>query len=473
MGKAALNERVVNMAGSRWTFAVPLKNRPIDDDGTLIIHPPSGSWVIARPAELHIIAGLMQAAASGVLDEVPGVEQSPIVERLHAAGLLLRDGLGPAGATQFDNGRNAVSMLILKMVGHCNLACTYCYDYNSTTYRRRMDVDSAEEAIGQTLLRSGGTLNVLFHGGEPLLAFPEIRRLVAFARERAAVLGKSVDFSIQTNGTRFTDEVVEFLTNERFSIGISLDGPEGENDISRVDHAGRGSYAVVMEGLRRFPALRAKGGVLTTVTRENVGQLLAIARHFRDLGVPRWDTTVFQPDGRGDGQHDRFAPEASRLVGAYLELLDAVDSGEFDSMEVRPVLHYVRNALSHKRRNMCLRDSCGAASNLVSVSVDGTIEACDCIKNTKLRLGSMKAGGVGGALDSPVAQQIRARNTAALVPCVSCDWRVLCGGTCLAKAGELGDVDPTECELSMAIFPDIFRRLARGDGLTRYAKLFP
>jgi uncharacterized protein len=137
-----------------------------------------------------------------------------------------------------------------------------------------------------------------------------------------------------------------------------------------------------------------------------------------------------------------------------------------------PVLRYLRNVLSTERRSMCLRDGCGAAKDLVSISVDGTIQSCDCIGDPDLTLGTMSREGIGNALDSEMAEAIRGRSTSTLPHCHDCDWRSFCGGTCLARSG-LKRIDDQECEMALAIFPEIFRRLASSDRLERYARLFP
>jgi uncharacterized protein len=168
--------------------------------------------------------------------------------------------------------------LILKLVGYCNLACRYCYDYNQATFRQRMPAAIAEAAIAQALARAPGGLTILFHGGEPLLEFDLIRRLVAFARREAAQAGRQVVFGIQTNGTQFTSEIVDFLLAEDFAVGVSLDGPEDVNDSLRVDHAGRGQQGRIERALRDYPELTSRLGILTTVTSRNVDDLLGVAR---------------------------------------------------------------------------------------------------------------------------------------------------------------------------------------------------
>jgi uncharacterized protein len=212
--------------------------------------------------------------------------------------------------------------------------------------------------------------------------------------------------------------------------------------------------------------------VLTTITRTNAALLLETARYVRDLGVRGWDTTLFEAHGRAEGAAAQFAPSTDIVIQSYFKLFDAVEAGEFDQMTVFPVLHYLRNVLSSQRRSMCLRDGCGAARDLVSIGVDGSIQSCDCIADPALSLGRMDRLEIGEALDGSVAEAIRSRSTSTLSPCHECDWRSFCGGTCLARSG-LQQIDEVECQIAMGLFPDIFRRLANSDRLERYAPLFP
>ena len=438
----------------------------------LLIHPPSGVWAIVHAQAADMVRALLDDCESGALDGQGASDRSSLFEPLRNCGLIQEHSPsgGCLGGCSGSNGQ--LNTLILKLVGYCDLACRYCYDYRAVTYSRRMSDEVARQAIVDSLARSGPILKILFHGGEPLLAIDQIRSLVPFALEAARDAGREVQFSVQTNGRHFSRETVDFLLENRFTIGVSLDGPAELNDRHRVDHSGRGHFAEIEAALRSNPRLLAKVGVLTTVTRTNAASLLETARYMRNLGIRVWDTTLFDAHGRAEGAEDRFAPATDVVIQSYLALFDAVEAGEFDQMAVHPVLRYVRNVLSTERRSMCLRDGCGAARDLVSIGADGAIQSCDCIADPALLLGRMDRMGIGEALDGPIADTIRGRSTSTLSPCRECDWRSLCGGTCLARSG-LQRIDEVECQISLALFPEIFRRLATSDRLERYTQLFP
>ena len=440
-------------------------------DKILLWDPPTGSWCFLAEENLPLIQGLKHFCDTRQWDLLPAGSE-PLLDELFACGLVSRDGRYCWSRDLFAHHKNKVNTLILKVVGSCNMACSYCYDYNQARFSKLMDLETARQAVDGVWERSGDLLNVLFHGGEPMQAKSLILALVPEIRERAEATGKNVFFSIQTNGTLITEEWCDFFKRYQFSIGVSLDGDASLNDRFRITHSGRGTYEKIV-GLLRRHELVSRIGALTTVTRHNIDHLLEIALHFQDLGIELWDTTVFQSAGRGAGQEDLFEPPVANLVDAYLELLEAVEAGRFSTLAVQCLLSYIRNVLSYQRRNMCLRSSCGAGADLVSISVDGAIEACDCITNRELRLGQLKGReSIAQALDSPTAQAIRSRHVDRLLPCKDCDWRIVCGGSCLAKAGVLDGVVESECALSLALFPAILESLSRSDRLIEYADRF-
>lgn len=455
----------------KWQFAEPIVRHTLDEARALVLHPPTGAWAIVERAHLPVFDALMQAAAAGKLDAAVDADEHPLLADLHESGLLLRDGRAVWSDIRFDHRDAPQTMLILKLVGYCNLACSYCYDFDDDRYKHRLSREVAQQAISQSLQRAREGLLLHFHGGEPMLAWDDVCHLCEFSRREADRLGRTVTFSLQTNGTRFTDDNVPYILENRLRVGISLDGPAPLNDHWRVDHNGGGSHARIEAALERYPELRQRIGILTTITCANVRRLIEIAEYVRSLGVKHWDATLFDALGRGSRDSALYAPSTPDVVRAHLDLLDAVDSGRFDDLEVRPVLRYVRNVLSYARSSFCLRDGCGAGADLVAIAADGTVQACDCIRDRTLELGRLGEVSIDQALQSAAADSIRNRTTASLAPCRSCDWRIFCGGTCLAKAS-LDSIDPQSCGLSLAMFPEIFQRLARSHRLIEYAERF-
>lgn len=148
--------------------------------------------------------------------------------------------------------------VILKVAERCNLACTYCYFFADDQARNqlhpsRISLDTVEHVVA--FLQNGATdlgvqrINVIFHGGEPtmmrLTEFDELCTLIRSSLDHLVVLA----LSIQTNASLLTSGWLRLFKKHRIGVGVSLDGPQHYNDIARIDHRGRSTYAATKRGI--------------------------------------------------------------------------------------------------------------------------------------------------------------------------------------------------------------------------------
>ncbi len=148
--------------------------------------------------------------------------------------------------------------LILNVTDRCNMRCKYCvygeYYKIGSTRRCTMSWKTAKRAIDFLLEKSELTRNFIvgFYGGEPLLEFELIKKIVLYAKERIKASGKKVRFSITTNGTIIDRDVARFLIDENFSVLISIDGPEDVHDRYRIFRNGKGTWKKINKSLQRI-----------------------------------------------------------------------------------------------------------------------------------------------------------------------------------------------------------------------------
>lgn len=145
----------------------------------------------------------------------------------------------------------------LQLTQNCNFRCAYChYTSNDGSQRthsnKRMSIEVAKAAI--LYLRDHSTdipsVYVGFYGGEPLLEFPLLKEIVAFCEEQ--MKGKDIHYTITSNGTLLTDEIIEFFSIHKFTLMVSLDGPKRIHNKSRVFRSGKGSFETVIERLQHI-----------------------------------------------------------------------------------------------------------------------------------------------------------------------------------------------------------------------------
>ena len=151
---------------------------------------------------------------------------------------------------------------VLNVTNQCNLSCAYCYEYSEdkivdTTNGAQpkfMSDETARQSVDLLLRESGdnAVVHVSFFGGETLMNFPVLSRVVPYAREQATARGKRVEFNLTTNATLLTSEMIGFLADHDVAVTVSIDGPREMQDRFRVFHDGRGTYDVLLPRVREL-----------------------------------------------------------------------------------------------------------------------------------------------------------------------------------------------------------------------------
>ena len=154
-----------------------------------------------------------------------------------------------------------IKALCLHVAHTCNLNCEYCFA-GQGRYRGEHEVMSFETgrmAIDFLIEHSGWrhNLEVDFFGGEPLMCWETVKKIVAYARERERGCGKNFRFTLTTNGLNIDDEVIEFCNREMHNVVLSLDGRREVNDRYRRTLSGQGSYDIILPKFRKF--VKARG----------------------------------------------------------------------------------------------------------------------------------------------------------------------------------------------------------------------
>lgn len=142
--------------------------------------------------------------------------------------------------------------LIIELTEQCNIRCSYCvFDESDETERNHSDVDISEDlalnSIDNFFKRTNGEEGYLvFYGGEPLLKFPLIRKIVEHANK---ISKHKIKFSFTTNGVTLTMEKFDFLVKNDFKITVSVDGPKFIHDKRRVSKNGKGTFSIIERNL--------------------------------------------------------------------------------------------------------------------------------------------------------------------------------------------------------------------------------
>ena len=148
--------------------------------------------------------------------------------------------------------------ITLQVTQGCNLRCKYCiYSETNNKHQRshsnkHMSWETAKRSVDFLHEHSidSDKVNIGFYGGEPLLEFPLIQKVIAYAHN--VFEGKQVTFAITTNGTLLNETIIKYFEKENVRLLISLDGPKAIHDKSRVFSDGRGSFDTVMQNFAKL-----------------------------------------------------------------------------------------------------------------------------------------------------------------------------------------------------------------------------
>lgn len=161
---------------------------------------------------------------------------------------------------------------------NCNLRCAECFVVKSANKLRTMSKETLERVI-RTTIPYGAKSRVTYHffGGEPLLCFDRIKLAVEILEEAVAagMIARPL-YTITTNLTLLTDEIVSFFKKYDVRVGVSVDGPEHIHDRLRAYADGSGTFSKVHANYMRLLEAGIDSHVLVTPNPDFLNELLNI-----------------------------------------------------------------------------------------------------------------------------------------------------------------------------------------------------
>jgi uncharacterized protein len=337
----------------------------------------------------------------------------------------------------------------------CNLDCKYCFYLEKERLHEPGEKwkmsDEVLETYVRQLIESSNQPQVDFawQGGEPTLLGVDFFRRAVELQDRYAN-GKTISNAIQTNGTLLDDEWCEFLTNRKFLVGISIDGPPAVHDRYRVDKQQQPTFDAVMRGLKLLQKHQTEFNTLTVVNRANSQKPIEVYEFLKQIGskylqfiplVERLPTTqlkvrgfdLMEPPGLHGGD-DPKSPVTSWSVEArtYGNFLCTI----FDHWLRRDVgetfVQIFDVALGNWMglgSSLCVfAEKCGRA---LAIEHNGDLYSCDHYVYPKYRLGNILNQSLGAMVDSQEQQRFGNDKSDTLPKfCRDCEVRFACNGEC-------------------------------------------
>ena len=373
-----------------------------------------------------------------------------VMQTLRACGLPVDEASEAAApAAPVKLATRPVVNIFLFLAQACNMHCVYCYG-NAGEYGHR-GVMSEETALASVEWLMENSLDakkiyVTFFGGEPLLKFPLMKQVIAYAKEQAATRGKDVKFNLTTNATLLTNKVITFLKAEQINPLISFDGPAEIQNRQRPFKNGRGSYNRVYANVQKLRAVISNLTARATVYGD--GDPFAIRQEMEKAGFIDCRLSLTKPaflQGVTRSEDKTARQEAAERMLTYrrseaVRLFSAITKRTLDTAGPSVELAILSGLVDGHKRYI----GCGIGRGMHAVSVNGDIYPCPCFVGMEdTRLGHIRDYQVG---------EINNYHRAVvdnLPVCRACWVRYFCGGGCFynnhASTGDMHRPDLVFC----------------------------
>ena len=439
---------------------------------TLAIHPESASWAFLNPWEKALFSFCNGRPFRDLLQYWPvdaHTTAHEFVAHLYRRGLLAVSGRRAVDARMFADGPNYDEghLVELLLTEKCNLACPYCLAGANQA------MPAMNEALGlRTIdlafaMREAHTLAFEFAGGEPLLKFPLLQRLVDYIERHPGRAGRRIFLSIQTNATLLTDERARWLRDAGIRVGISIEGDQAAQDRGRPQVNGKSSYAALMRGIELLKRHQVPFGALVVLNRGNVGDPEGLATHLLQLGIHGFRVNPIAYLGDARRNWAAVGLSQDEIIGFFRRLMNAIVANRWLLLEDN--IHSMCLFLTSKqRRTRCMRASCGAGDTFQSIAGNGDIYPCGRATQTPaLKLGNILDANLeslaASARANPRIAEIRARRPEDFDTCKICSYRQLCQAGCSVQAleryGTIRHKTP-ECDFYKTLYPGLMHWLS-------------
>jgi uncharacterized protein len=324
------------------------------------------------------------------------------------------------------------TLLIKPSGSDCNINCSYCF-YKDRAPQFGTGKQRMSEQVLTKLVQDYMTLNFplsgfAWQGGEPTLMGVDFFRSAVDLQKKLGASGRQVSNTLQTNAVLLDDKWCRFFHENKFLLGISIDGPREFHDRYRLDHSGSGTFDRVIRGIQKCKKHHVEFSALILLNNKNVEHPETL---FSFLIENELTYLQFIPCVEMDAQTNKIA-DVSITPNQYGDFLctlfdlwydygpEKVNIRDFDSL----VTYYVMG-----KHTICAYSR--QCAGFVVIEHNGDAFCCEFFVEPEWRLGNI--------LDTPLeklaagsTKRTFARNKQNLCnKCLLCSHLDICRGGCI------------------------------------------
>lgn len=317
----------------------------------------------------------------------------------------------------------------------CNLGCSYCYYLEKKSlYQGNSDFLMTDEILEKYIIQhiSATTEKIItfsWHGGEPLLAGIDFYRKAVEIQKLYKPFNSEIFNGIQTNGTLLDREWCSFFSEEKFVVGISIDGPAELHNRYRVTRDGKGSFEKVLEGFNLLKSYGILPEILCVVNAENVDQPRVIYDFFKSLEV-RYISFLPLVEKHTESQSGVTEKSVSaEKFGQFLcTIFDEWVGNDIGRIKIQIFEEALRSSFNQDHTLCIFKKNCGGVP---VIEHTGDFYSCDHYVNSDHLLGNISGHSLADFLDSKKQKEFGLSKSQSLPQyCLNCEVLSMCNGEC-------------------------------------------
>ena len=368
-----------------------------------------------------------------------------------------------------------ITVMLKPASGLCNMRCRYCFYADEAAKRETssfglMSRETLGNVLKNVLSYAAGACNIVFQGGEPTLAGLDFFRDAVRLAEEYNINRCRISYAIQTNGLLIDHKWCEFLAENHFLVGVSLDGPKEIHDQNRPDASGKGTHNRVMHTVQLLKSHHVDTNILTVITSLTARNFQKIYGFYDRNGLEYQQyIPCFDPLGEERGQRPwSLTPERYEQ---YLKT--AFDCWYRDAMAGKKKYHrYFDNLLfllDGQYPETC--GMMGFCGRQYVVEADGSVYPCDFYMLDDHKLGNLTADTVEKVDKRREELGFIQKSAVPDKTCPDCRWWSLCRGGCRRDRDyfEQGIGKNYYCPAYKAFFEYAYPRLVEVYKAVRYS----
>lgn len=363
------------------------------------------------------------------------------------------------------NGKPSKRMHVMaKPIGAaCNLDCDYCYYLSKEDlleYKKgcspKLDDQKLEKFI-KDYIQGQNTPQITFswQGGEAtMLGLPYFEKIVEFQKKYQPE-GVTISNDLQTNGTLLNDKWCNFLKQNNFLVGLSIDGPELLHNTYRTNKSGRGTFKQVMRAVELLHKHQVSFATLTCVNNITSRNPLEVYRFLRDVVkspqmqfIPIVEMKTFRETAPNTWQIDeRLMQGDKRLIPGYkdsvvepfcvsdhawgnflIAIFNEWICNDVGTVFVQYFEAFLEAWMGHRNPLCTLGEMCGKG---LAMEPNGDVYTCDHYVYPEYKIGNIAETELENMAFSAKQQQFGTAKSKSLPKqCRECDYKFACFGEC-------------------------------------------